>query len=93
MAENWWEEDELVSSEDSSETSSNDNWWEEDKLASEVDIQSAADPVAVGAQEQSFEQPASKLDPAVTQEIEDRQSMIDMMGVDPYTGSLHCKIL
>ena len=50
------------------------------------EIDAAADPVAEKAQEQSFEQPASKLDPAVTQEIEDRQAMIDMMGVDPYTG-------
>ena len=32
MAENWWEEDELASSEETSETSSEDNWWEEDEI-------------------------------------------------------------
>ena len=37
MAENWWEEDEIVSSEETSETSSEDNWWEEDESENEVE--------------------------------------------------------
>jgi hypothetical protein len=65
-----------------------DNFFSQylDEPDAKSDVAAAADPVAVDAQEQSFEQPASKLDPAVAQEIEDRQAMIDMMGVDPYTG-------
>ena len=76
MAENWWDQDTTI--EQSPEEKTQGNWWDQDTTIEEPEAQ---EPEVVNTA-------TTSLDPAVQEEMNNRASMIEIVGIDPYNGEV-----
>jgi len=76
MADNWWDQDTTI--EESTEEKTQGNWWDQDTT---IEGPEAQEPEVVTTE-------TTSLDPAVQKEMDNRASMIEIVGIDPYNGEV-----